>query len=66
MEKYKINFVTFHNGLLGGVNCNAERLKDNLNTVPFLNLQQKNDMMKSQTGEELHMANIYDGAFRTI
>ena len=36
------------------------------NTVPFLTLQQKNDMMKSQTGEELHMANIYDGAFSTI
>ncbi|EOS18122.1 hypothetical protein C804_06543, partial [Lachnospiraceae bacterium A4] len=24
VEKYRINFVTFHNGLLGGVNCNTK------------------------------------------
>ncbi len=24
VEKYRINFVTFHNGLLGEVNCNGK------------------------------------------
>lgn len=31
-----------------------------------LNLRQKNDTIKMSTGKEKNMANIYDGAFRTI
>ena len=32
----------------------------------LLNLRQKNDMIKTQKGRKQDMANIYDGAFRTI